>query len=70
MEKRIQISKRYFKSLKTRLRHAKGELAVQKGLVDFVKAFNPRLFYRNPKVLIQILCDYKKLITGKSLCTK
>jgi len=65
MDKTIRVNARYFQGLNTKIRHLVVELATYKDLVDFVKKFNPKLFYRTPKDLISILCGFKEEIAGK-----
>jgi len=69
MDKTIRVNKGCFQDLNTKIRHLVGELATYKDLVDFVRRFNPRVFYRTPKDLIDIICEFKEEITGKS-CKK
>lgn len=65
----MKYSNRYVKGLQTKLKIAKAELGCYKPYIDFVKRFNPRLFYRTPKDLISIIRDYKEELTGKA-CRK
>lgn len=62
--KKVKVSARYLKALQTKVKFLKGELDTQKRIVEFVERFNPRLFYRVPKNLIEIIKDLKEELLG------